>query len=148
MIVNKTVWYSICRKVTISEDLLEKLDFVHTAATHKGRKLTSLDLAFLGRLFVFMNELKEIPGFTPPPYPFPSDFKLKYEFWICSTCACWSLASNCDEGQKMVDQKDANSTVQYFLFLLFKEEVTVINILRYAWCKFRHNIIIVVNLPY
>ena len=46
-----------------------------TKASCDGRKLDKLDLAFLGRLLVCMNKAKAIPGFQPPPFEFPDDFK-------------------------------------------------------------------------
>lgn len=42
-----------------------------TPATSDDRMLSNLDLAFLGRLLVAMDKLKPIPGFQPPPFPFP-----------------------------------------------------------------------------
>ncbi|GAU96805.1 hypothetical protein RvY_08193 [Ramazzottius varieornatus] len=46
-----------------------------TWATHEKRKLTSLDLAFFGRLLVSLNNVKPSADFQPPPFPFPNDFK-------------------------------------------------------------------------
>ena len=51
-----------------------ELDVV-TKASCDGRKLQTIDLAFLGRLLLCMNKAKAIPDFQPPPFEFPGDFK-------------------------------------------------------------------------
>ena len=75
--MNGSINLSDCRRRTAREDFLKKSDLT-TKATYDHRKLTSLDLAFFGRLLVSLNAVTEIPGFTPPPFPFPDDFSIDF----------------------------------------------------------------------